>query len=343
MKQLIPLVALCATACAQPNYVPFNGFAQGTSYSIMVNDPPAGLNAKIDSVFAQIDLTFSMFNPASLVSLINKGETDTSTPLFDDLFAVAKETNRATEGWFDPTVAPLVDAWGFGAGAQQASPNVDSIMAFTGMDKVRIEAGRIIKDDPRLRLDFSSIAKGFTVDCLAEMLEDEGIAHYMVEVGGEVRARGVNARGTAWRIGIDKPSFGLVNERETVIPLGGASTLAGSFAGVPAAIATSGNYRNWFVDEQGRTRVHIIDPKTGSPALGEILSVSIVAPLCAVADAWATGLVACGTMENAHRLLANLPRDMEFYIIHSSPDNAQGMAAFHSSGFPIADAAGNER
>jgi thiamine biosynthesis lipoprotein len=343
MKQIIPLVALCAAACSQPNYVPFNGFAQGTSYSIMVNDPPAGLDTKIDAVFSEIDLTLSMFNPASIVSRVNRGETDATTPLFEKCFTLAKEANIATEGWFDPTVAPLVDAWGFGAGAQQASPNVDSIMVFTGMDKVRIEAGRIIKDDPRLRLDFSSIAKGLTIDCLAEMLDNEGVTDYMVEVGGDVRTKGVNPRGTAWRIGIDKPSFGLVNERETVISLGGAPPLAGSFTDIPAAIATSGNYRNWFVDDQGRTRVHIIDPKTGTPALGEILSASIVAPLCAVADAWATGLVACGPMENVHRLLANLPRDMEFYIIHSTPDDAKGMAAFHSRGFPIADDAGNER
>jgi thiamine biosynthesis lipoprotein len=200
-------------------------------------------------------------------------------------------------------------------------------MVFTGMDKVRIENGRIIKDDPRIRLDFSSIAKGFTVDCLAELLEAEHVTDYMVEVGGEVRARGVNARGRTWRIGIDKPSFGLAGERETVIVLDGE------------AIATSGNYRNWFVDDQGRTRVHIIDPKTGSPALGEILSVSIVAPLCGVADAWATGLMACGTIANVERLLANIPSGTEYYIIHSTPDDSRGMAAFHSGGFPIADAA----
>jgi thiamine biosynthesis lipoprotein len=341
MKRLVPLIALGLTACAKPNYVPFNGFAQGTSWSIVVADPPAGVASKIDATFDEIDLTFSMFNPASLTSRINRGETDVTTPFFEQCFALAQEVNVATEGYFDSTVGPLVDAWGFGPGGANASPDVDSILAFTGMDLVRIEAGHIIKSDPRVKLDFSSIAKGFTVDCLARMLDGEGVTDYMVEVGGEVRARGVNSRGGAWRIAIDKPSFELVNERETVINLG-SSTPAATPASTPppAAIATSGNYRNWFVDEAGRTRVHIIDPKTGIPALGEILSVSVVAAECAVADAWATGLVACGSVANANHLMANAPDGIEFYIIHSTQDGA--MTAFHSTGFPIEAASSGE-
>jgi thiamine biosynthesis lipoprotein len=338
MKALLPLIAIIATGCAKPNYVPFNGFAQGTTWSIVALDPPAGIDKKIDDIFTEIDLSLSMFNPASLTSRINRGETDAVTPLFEECFAMAKEVNAATEGWFDSTVGPLVDAWGFGSGGRQAAPNVDSILEFTGMDKVRIVAGHIIKDDPRLRLDFSSIAKGFTVDRLALMLEAEGVTDYMVEVGGEVRARGVNPRGVAWRIGIDKPSFGLVNERETIISLGGNPKL-------PSAIATSGNYRNWFVDESGRTRVHIVDPKTGAPALGEILSVSMVADECAVADAWATGVMACGTVENAQRLLRAAPAGIESYIIYSTAaeaESAAAMAAFHSPGFPIANDTGEK-
>lgn len=325
MKRLIPIFALLMASCNEPNYETFSGLAQGTTYAITVEDPAPGLAEKIDSVFAEIDLTFSVFNPASLASRINRGETDVVTPLFEECFLLAKEVGAATDGYFDSTVGPLVDAWGFGPGEQQQAPDVVNIMQYVGMDKVRIEDGHIIKDDQRVRLDFSSIAKGLTVDKLAEMLDGEGISDYLVEVGGEVRVKGRNnARDRAWQIQLDKPSFGIVNQRQAVVPLGGRLT----------AIATSGNYRNWFVDEAGRTRAHTIDPKTGVPALGEILSVSIVAPECALADAWATGVMASGTLENARRLLDGLPRGVEYYVIHGTADS---MAMFHSPGFPLAE------
>jgi thiamine biosynthesis lipoprotein len=323
MKWFIPLAALLAAGCSQPKYETFNQFAQGTTYRIVAKDPPVGISEKIDATFEEIDLTFSMFNPASLTSRINRNETDEVTPLFEECFAMAKEVNAATEGYFDSTVGPLVDAWGFGPGERQSEPNVDTILQYTGMDKVRIADGHIIKDDERVLLDFSSIAKGFTVDLLAEMLEGAGVTDYMVWVGGEARVKGVNEAGRPWRIGIDRPVFGLGR---------GEYMAAVSFSEALPAIATSGNYRNWFVDEQGRTRVHIIDPKTGVPALGEILSVSIVAGECAVADAWATGIMASGTVENARRLLGAAPVGVEYYVVHGE---ASATSEFHSPGFPL--------
>jgi thiamine biosynthesis lipoprotein len=323
MKRLIPLFALIAAGCSQTNYETFNQFAQGTTYRIVVKNPPEGIEKKIEATFEEIDLTFSMFNPASVTSRVNRNETDAVTPLFEECFTIAKEVHSATDGYFDSTVGPLVDAWGFGPGGAEAEPDVDTILQYVGMDKVRIVNGHIIKDDPRVRLDFSSIAKGFTVDRLALMLEAEGVNSYMVEVGGEVRVKGTNEEaGREWRIQIDKPSFGLAHEREAVI----------AFSKALPTIATSGNYRNWFVDEAGRTRVHIIDPKTGVPALGEILSVSIVAAECAVADAWATGIMASGTVENARRLLDAAPEGIEYYVIYGEADSTD---EFHSSGFPL--------
>ncbi len=326
MKRIIPLLTLLTVGCAPVNYETFNHFAQGTTYRIVVKNPPAGTEKKIAEVFSEIDLTFSMFNPASLTSRLNRGETDATTPLFEELFAIAKEVNAATGGYFDSTVAPLVDAWGFGPGGVQDEPDVDSLMEFVGMGKVRVApGGLIIKDDRRVRLDFSSIAKGFSVDRLALMLESEGMDSYMVEVGGEVRVNGINEKaGREWRIQIDKPAFGIASEAEAVV----------AFTGDLRAIATSGNYRNWFVDEAGRTRVHIIDPLTGFPSMGEILSVSIVSGSCAIADAWATGIMASGTVERAQRLLADAPEGIEFYVVYGSGD-ASGTAAFHSPGFPL--------
>jgi thiamine biosynthesis lipoprotein len=327
MKRLIPVLALLAAGCSEPNYETFSGFAQGTTYSIVVKNPAPGVAGKIDAVFEEIDATFSVFNPASLASRINRNETDAVTPLFEECFVMANKVSAATEGYFDSTVGPLVDAWGFGPGEQQAAPNVDSLMEFTGMDKVRIDGGHIIKDDGRVQLNFSSIAKGLTVDKLAEMLDAEGATDYMVEVGGEVRVTGRNEKaGRAWQIQLDKPVFGMARAREAIVPLGG---------GARASIATSGNYRNWFTDESGRMRAHTIDPKTGYPALGEILSVSIVAAECAPADAWATGVMASGTVENARRLLDGAPAGLEYYIIYGTADSP---AAFHSTGFPLAAA-----
>lgn len=323
MKRLIPLLALLATNCSEDKYETFSHLAQGTTYKIVVKNPPEGLAEKIDAIFAKIDLTFSVFNPASLTSRINRGETDAVTPLFEECFTMAKEVSAATEGYFDSTVGPLVDAWGFGAGEQQEQPCVECIMEYVGMDKVRIEGGRIIKDDGRVRLDFSSIAKGLSVDKLAEMLEEERVSDYMVWVGGEARVRGVNEAGREWRIGIDKPVSGLG---------GGEYVAVVSFFDTLPAIATSGNYRNWFADETGRIRAHTIDPKTGFPALGEILSVSMVAGECALADAWATGIMASGTVERARRLLAGVPRGVEYFILHGNADFPETL---HSPGFPL--------
>ncbi len=322
MTRLIPVFALLAAGCSQANYATFNQFAQGTTYTIVVRNPPQDMAQKINAVFGEIDLTFSVFNPASLTSRINRNETDAVTPMFEQCFSLAKEVYALTDGYFDSTVGPLVDAWGFGAGDRAAEPNVDSIRTLVGMDKVRIDDGHIIKDDPRVQLNFGSIAKGLTVDLLAEMIESCDVTDYMVEVGGEVRARGVNASGRAWRIGIDKPAFGMVREREAIV----------SFNGNLTAIATSGNYRNWFVDESGRTRAHTIDPKTGCPALGEVLSVSVVAARCAEADAWATGLMASGSLDNVRRLLASAPHGIEYYIIYGDGDTT---APLYSTGFPL--------
>jgi thiamine biosynthesis lipoprotein len=324
MKRLIPILALFMAGCAKDNYETFSQLAQGTTYKIVINNPPEEAAKKIDAIFDEIDLTFSMFNPESLTSRINRNETEAVTPLFEECFALAKEVHAATDGYFDSTVAPLVDAWGFGEGDQQEIPCVDCIMEYVGMDKVRIEGGRIIKEHRRVKLDFSSIAKGFTVDRLAEMLETEGVTDYMVWIGGETRVKGDNQDGRPWRIGIEKPSFE-VGQGDYVATVSLSRDLP--------SIATSGNFHNWFVDDSGRTRAHIIDPITGSPALGEILSVSIVAAECAVADAWATAVVACGTVENARRLLAGAPDGVEHYIIYGTTDS---LATFHSPEFPLA-------
>ncbi len=322
MKRIFLFFILLLVGCDQSRYSTFSGFEQGTTYVIVVRDAQDGLQDRIDAKFDEIDLTFSIFNPQSLTSRINRNETDATTPLLDECFKLAKEVWEKTNGYYDPTVKPLVDAWGFGPEEEQAEPCVECLMEYVGFDKVQLERGRIVKTDPRVQLDFSSIAKGFTVDKLADMLEAEGVTDYMVEIGGEVRALGVNAAGRTWRIQIDKPIAGLTHEREAIIVL------------TSGAVATSGNYRNWFVDEQGRTRVHTIDPKTGKPAAGEILSVSINATSCAVADAWATGVMASQTLENTRRLLTDRGTEIDYYIIYGSEDATK---PFYNLAFPVVE------
>lgn len=354
---------LSAVGCSPKNYVTFSGFEQGTTYNIVVRDPDEGLGRRIDAVFDTVDNTFSMFNPASLVSRINRNETDRVTPLFEKCFDIAQDVWRQSDGYYDITVKPLVDAWGFGPGEQQEIPCVECLMEFVGMEKVRIENGIITKDDPRLQLDFSSVAKGLTVDLLAELIESEGVTDYMVYVGGEVRARGKNAAGRPWRIGIDRPSFGLAHGIEAVVTFGdkdsgessGGGNVGKNTGGVASgkrsgesaggrvgeqtsgragervgrdagngltAIATSGNYRNWFTDAAGNTRVHTLDPKTGTPAVGSILSVSIMAAECGVADAWATALMAARELPAVREILP--PTGIEYYIIYSADRHSGG-------------------
>lgn len=316
MKRLtIPCVAFLA-ACVTPNYESFSGLAIGTSYSISAQNAGTDLQKKIGSTLLEIDQTFSVFNPESVTSRVNRNETTLVTPLWAQCFELSQQIYRASDGFFDPTVGPLVDAWGFGAGVEQASPNVDSLLEFVGMDKIRLDGNNIIKDDPRVMLNFSSIAKGLLVDRLAEMLDGEGIENYMVEVGGEVRVRGVNQRGQAWRIGIDCPTTGLDRSTQTIVAL-------------QSSIATSGNYRNYSVDSLGRKRVHTIDPRTGTPRIGQILSASIVAPTCALADGWATAAMACGDTARAVQMLEAVP-ELQYYII------SEGDRIDSSAGFPAA-------
>ncbi len=320
-KLLITFCILFLSSCERDHYATFSGYEQGTTYTIVVKNPGKDLGNRIDATFDLIDSTFSMFNPESLVSRINRNETTGTTPLFDECFAIAREVYEHADGYYDLTVKPLVDAWGFGPGEEQETPCVECVMEYVGMDKIHLANGRITKDDPRVQLDFSSVAKGFSVDKLSELLESEGVADYMVDVGGEVRVKGVNAAGNKWLIGINKPVEGFSNELEAVV----------TFDGRLRAIATSGNYRNWFTDANGNRRVHTINPKTGMPAIGNILSVSIIGHNCGVSDAWATALMAAHDIEIAKQMLP--PDGLEYFIIFS--DEAGALDVVRSDGFPI--------
>ena len=279
------------------------------------------LKAGIEAELAKVDASLSMFNPKSTISRINKGETDETDEMLSEVLQLSFTVNKVTDGAFDPTVAPLVNAWGFGfkSGQMPDSEQVDSLLSLVGLSHIRLQDGKLIKDNPLSILDFSAIAKGYGVDRAADVLRSKGIKNFMIEIGGEVVTEGLNEKGQAWRIGINRPdddSTSTNTELQDIISLS------------DKAIATSGNYRNYYISE-GRKIAHTINPKTGYPAQSDILSSTVMAKTCAEADAFATAFMVLG-LEGAKQVLQKQP-GLEAYFIYS--DNQGNYQTWCTEGF----------
>ena len=265
------------------------------------------IKADIEAELQKVDSSLSMFNPQSTISKINKGETDEVDEMLSEVLQLSYKVNEATNGAFDPTVAPLVNAWGFGFKKDKMpnSKQVNSLLSLVGLSHIQFQEGKLKKDNPLSILDFSAIAKGYGVDRAAEVLRRKGIKDFMVEIGGEVVTAGLNDKGEDWRIGINKPdddSTAIYTELQDIISLSNK------------AIATSGNYRNYYIQD-GRKIAHTINPKTGYPAQQDILSSTVMAPSCAEADAFATAFMVLG-LEEAKKVLQKQPQ-LEAYFIYS--------------------------
>ncbi|MBO7120112.1 MAG: FAD:protein FMN transferase [Bacteroidaceae bacterium] len=263
------------------------------------------LQAEIEEELQKVDASLSMFNPKSTISRINRNETDEVDEMLSEVLQLSFKIFKATDGAFDPTVAPLVNAWGFGfkEGLFPDQAKVDSLLAFVGLSHIRLNGNKLMKDNPNIILDFSAIAKGYGVDRVAQVLRSHYIENFMIEIGGEIVTGGVNEKGEPWRIGINKPdddSTSTNTELQEVIKLSGK------------AIATSGNYRRFYIKD-GRKIAHTINPKTGYPAQQDILSSTVIAPTCAEADAFATAFMVLGT-KGAKRVLEKQPQ-LETYFI----------------------------
>ncbi len=263
------------------------------------------LQAELEAELQKVDASLSMFNPQSTISKINRNETDETDEMLSEVLKLSFTIYEATNGAFDPTVAPLVNAWGFGfkSGQMPDSTQVDSLLALVGLSHIHLDGNKLTKDNPLSILDFSAIAKGYGVDRAAQVLRNHDIKNFMVEIGGEIVTEGVNEKGEPWRIGINKPdddSTSTNTELQDVIELSGK------------AIATSGNYRNYYIKD-GRKIAHTINPKTGYPAQQDILSSTVIAPTCAEADAFATAFMVLGT-KAANRVLEKQPQ-LETYFI----------------------------
>lgn len=296
-----------------------SGFIFGTSYNITYQCAEDH-KADIEMALAEVDASLSPFNDSSVITHVNRNEDVVLDRLFLDVFRLAQKINEDTDGAFDITVAPLVNAWGFGFknGVNPDEKAIDSLRQVVGFQKVRLEDGNIIKADPRVMLDCSAIAKGYGVDVVANFLRKIGIKNFMVEIGGEVVTSGVNPDRHPWRIGVTKPtddSLSVNNELQTVINV------------TDKAMATSGNYRNFYY-KGGRKYAHTIDPKTGYPVQHSILSATVITDDCATADAYATSFMVLG-MEKAKKILERHPEMMAYFIY--SDDRGQNQVWFSPS------------
>ncbi|MDR0989693.1 MAG: FAD:protein FMN transferase [Prevotellaceae bacterium] len=296
---------------APGRYQTAQGLIFGTLYQITYQHRD-DLKPAIDAELKRIDGSLSTFNDTSVISRINRNEPVIPDTLFLRVFRRSMEISRQTEGAFDITVAPLVNAWGFGFkhGAFPDSVTIDSLLQLTGYTKVQLGSNnRIVKQDPRIMLDCSAIAKGYAVDLIAELLGKKGCNNYMVDIGGEVVAHGLNPKSGYWRIGISKPvEDSLARNQE----------LQATLTVNDAAIATSGNYRNYYYKD-GKKYAHTVDPRTGYPAQKDILSATVVARDCMTADAIATACMVMGTGQ-ARRWLRQHP-EIDAYFIFT---NANG-------------------
>ena len=283
MKYYLPLIisVLFMTSCSDAGqYRRSEGAVWRTYYHITYRSS-RNLDDSIMAEMQRVNMSLSMFEPTSRLSRINNRITDSTDWRIDSVYTCAARVYKLSNGRFDPTVGPLVELWGFGNSDRSGIPSaeaVDSAMLSVGFSKITLSKSRITAP-PGFKLDFGAIAKGFGVDCVADVLRRNGCMDYLVEIGGEIAASGVNPAAEPWKIGIESPREGVNGEIITL---------------TDQCVATSGNYHNYRTAADGSRYGHTIDPLTGYPRDTETLSVTVIAPSCMEADALAT---ACMTME----------------------------------------------
>ena len=308
---LLLLVSICLISCdpgKSLEKIQFVGKAQGTYYAITYfTGDGKDYQESIDSLLHEFDKTASLWEDSSLINKVNNNELVTVNKDFQYLFKTSREVSENTNGYFDITVMPLVSAWGFGTDNKpKISPGtVDSLLPFVNFRKVHIKDNKVIKEDPRVKFDFNGIAQGYSVDLVSKFLESKGIENYLVDIGGEVYAHGKKPGRVKWKIGIEKPTDYQYSSRE----------LNAELPITDQAVATSGNYRKYY-EKDGIRYSHTIDPKTGYPVKHSLLSVTVISNRCALADAYATAIMAMG-LEDALLFIKEKQVDIEVYFIYS--------------------------
>ena len=294
----------------QAPYQTDEGFVFGTMYKITYQSKE-NLKKEIEAELRKVDNSLSPFNKRSVITRINDNTDLSADSMLVYVYNMARSISEETQGAYDITVAPLVNAWGFGFKTQAFpdSAKIDSLRRIVGYRKIRLTPeGKFEKRDPRVMLDCSSIAKGFGVDCVARLLESKGIRNFMVEIGGEVVVKGENPKMEKWRIGINRPvddSLAVNQELQTVLEI------------TDAGMATSGNYRNFYYKD-GKKYAHTIDPRTGYPVQHNILSSTVIADNCAKADAYATAFMVLGL--DSAKIICNAHPELDAYFIYTDEE-----------------------
>lgn len=311
-KLLLIIPLLAATILILKKQSPYQydeGLVFGTIYHFTYQSDE-NLKFEIEAELKQFDNSLSPFNDSSTISRVNRNEDIITDKFFQTCFNRSTEISKETDGAFDITVAPLANVWGFGfkKGQFPDSTMIDSLLLITGYEKVSLKDGKVIKQNLRAMLSCSAIAKGYSVDVVADLLDRKGIKNYMVDIGGEVVIKGESPKRSNWRIGINKPvddSLSVNQELQTILSL------------TDAGMATSGNYRNFYYKD-GKKYAHTIDPRTGYPVQHSLLSTTVVAKDCMSADAYATAFMVMG-LEKA-KAFADAHPEIEAYFIYTDKD-----------------------
>lgn len=294
-------------------YIHNDGKAQGTYYSATYLHPDEkDLQVNIDKLLHEFDQSLSTYNPNSIISQINRNVDSVQTDsYFETMFYAAQEISVKTNGAFDITVAPLVNAWGFGFGNKDRTekPDIEKYRNLIGYEKIKLVKQKLIKDNPNIMVDASGLAQGMSADLIAKLFEKHGCENYMIDIGGEIVCKGKNPKGINWQIGIDKPIDDVVNtsgELQTIISVSNVG------------LTTSGNYRQFYYRD-GEKYSHTIDPRTMKPVDHNLLSATVVAPDCITADAYATACMVLGV--DSALLLCESLQDIDCYLIYSDEES----------------------
>lgn len=282
------------------------GMVFGTIYHITYQSD-INYQKEIEAELQKVDNSLSPFNKTSIISRVNRNEKVKVDEMFSEVFQLAEKISGDTDGAFDITVAPMVNAWGFGfkTGNPPTRQTIDSLRAIVGFHNVSLQDGYVIKKNPKTMLDCSAIAKGYGTDVVARFLKKKGVQNFMVEIGGEIVVNGNSEKLQPWRIGINKPTDDSLNTIQAIQDVVSVSNIA---------MATSGNYRNFYY-KNGKKYAHTIDPKTGYPVQHNILSATVFADDCATADAYATSFMVLG-LDGAKKILEKHP-ELCAYLIYS--------------------------
>ena len=301
----------------QPQKITLQGLAQGSYYAITYYDEQnRNFQREIDSIFHAVDVSVNLWVDSSVISKVNRNEEVALDSIFIDNFRIAQEAARLSDGYFDPTISPIVAAWGFSyKNGDSITPQlIDSLKQLVDYRKIRIESGKIVKENPAMTLDFNAIVQGYTSDLIACFLKSRGIKNYLVDTGGEIMAQGEKPNGQSWIVGIEKPAENWDSER----------VLQTRIALRDKGLVTSGSTRK-YVERNGKRYSHCIDPKTGYPVEHNVLSVTVLAENSVWADALASICMVMG-MERSLPLIENMDGVEAYYILVNDQNELETFA-----------------